>query len=230
MAEIEYMIDYTDFLDLAKNRRSTRRLKAGPVPKEDVAKILEATRWAPSGANTQPWQFIVVDDEGTRNRLLDAVDGIITVSTLRHVPVFIIVCGDTRARVLYPGGRHLSDVDKISVGDYEFDSHDDNLISSLSNAFLYMLLASTTLGLGTRYITSTKREPAASKIKEMLGIPDFLEIYDTVAIGYPESEPSPKKLKPLGDVVHYNEVDTARLPSDEEIIRLAEIVKKRFNL
>ncbi len=223
-------MDYDDFLELVKNRRSTRRLKPDPVPKEDIAKILEAAQWAPSGANTQPWQFIVVDDEGTRNRLLDAVDGIITVSGLRHVPVFIIVCGDTRARVLYPGGRHLGDVDKIMICDYDFDSPDDVLISSLSNTFLYILLASTTLGLGTRYITSTKREPATSKIKEILGIPDYLEIYDTVAIGYPESEPSPKKLKPLSDVVHYNEVDASCLPSDEEIIRLAEIVKKRFNL
>jgi nitroreductase len=43
------------FLELAKKRRSIRRFKPDPVPDEIIQKILEAARWAMSGANGQPW-------------------------------------------------------------------------------------------------------------------------------------------------------------------------------
>ena len=53
-------MDYDSFLDLVKKRRSTHAFKPDPVPDEYVDKIIEAARWAPSGANSQPWEFIVV--------------------------------------------------------------------------------------------------------------------------------------------------------------------------
>ena len=49
-----------DFLELAKNRRSIRAYRKDPVPGEKIVKLLEAARWAPSGANIQPWDFYVV--------------------------------------------------------------------------------------------------------------------------------------------------------------------------
>ena len=48
------------FLELAKTRRSIRRFKSDPVPDELILKILEAARWAQSGGNSQPWEFIVI--------------------------------------------------------------------------------------------------------------------------------------------------------------------------
>ena len=49
-----------DFLELAKKRRSIRHFKPDPVTEEFIEQILEAARWAMSGANGQPWEFIVV--------------------------------------------------------------------------------------------------------------------------------------------------------------------------
>jgi nitroreductase len=51
-----------DFLELVKSRRSIRVFKPDPVPRETIEKILEAARWAMSGANGQPWEFVVVQD------------------------------------------------------------------------------------------------------------------------------------------------------------------------
>ena len=51
---------YESFLELAKKRRSIRSFKPDPIPDEYVDKIIEAARWAPSGFNTQPWEFVVI--------------------------------------------------------------------------------------------------------------------------------------------------------------------------
>ena len=54
--------DYDTLLELVRNRISVRKLKPDPIPDEYVEKILEIGRWAMSGANGQPWEFIVVRD------------------------------------------------------------------------------------------------------------------------------------------------------------------------
>ncbi|MFB3884563.1 MAG: nitroreductase family protein [Thermodesulfobacteriota bacterium] len=51
-----------DILTLLKSRRSIRICQDKPVPQNLLLQILEAGRWAPTGANLQPWHFIVVTD------------------------------------------------------------------------------------------------------------------------------------------------------------------------
>jgi len=52
-----------DFFDVIKKRRCIRDIEKVKIPKEDIIKILECGRLAPSGMNIQPWEFIVIDDE-----------------------------------------------------------------------------------------------------------------------------------------------------------------------
>ena len=59
------------FFDIVKNRRSIRRSKPDPVPDEYITKIIDAARWAQSGANAQPWEFIVVKDKKLRETIID---------------------------------------------------------------------------------------------------------------------------------------------------------------
>lgn len=55
-------MDATDIIDVILRRKSTRRFKTHRIPKEDLLTLLECARWAPSGKNVQPWEFIVVDE------------------------------------------------------------------------------------------------------------------------------------------------------------------------
>ena len=57
-------MDYESLLELIKKRRSIRGFKPDPIPDKYVDKIIEAARWAPSGANSQPWEFIVIKKQG----------------------------------------------------------------------------------------------------------------------------------------------------------------------
>jgi nitroreductase len=56
-------MEYESLLELVKTRRSIRRFKPDPVPDEYIDKIIEVARWAPSGYNTQPWDFVIIKDK-----------------------------------------------------------------------------------------------------------------------------------------------------------------------
>ena len=57
------------FKEVIKKRRSIRKYKDTPVPKEQILEILEAARIAPSASHRQPWHFIVVEDKETIKKL-----------------------------------------------------------------------------------------------------------------------------------------------------------------
>jgi nitroreductase len=56
-------------LEAILKRRSVRSYTGDPVPREDLEKIVDAARLAPSGYNRQPWEFIVVTDRGVIDQL-----------------------------------------------------------------------------------------------------------------------------------------------------------------
>lgn len=62
-------MDYSELLALLKTRRSVRAFTPDPVPDDLIDKIIEAARWAPSGANSQPWEFVVIRNQETKDRL-----------------------------------------------------------------------------------------------------------------------------------------------------------------
>ena len=69
---------YETLMSVVQQRMSVRRLKPDPLPEGAIEKILEAGRWAMSGANAQPWEYIVVTDPAVKKALygvyMDEVD------------------------------------------------------------------------------------------------------------------------------------------------------------
>ena len=60
-----------DVLDAIRNRRSHRAFLDQPVEREKIDAILDAAHWAPSPANSQPWEFVVVTGDRARRRLYE---------------------------------------------------------------------------------------------------------------------------------------------------------------
>ena len=54
------IMQFEGFAQVVKSRRTIRRFTADPIPDDYIEKILDVARWAPSGANSQPWEFIVI--------------------------------------------------------------------------------------------------------------------------------------------------------------------------
>jgi nitroreductase len=222
------MMDYEGLLELIKNTRSIRRFRPEPVPDEYVDKIIEAGRWAPSAGNSQPWEFIVVKKQELKDQIVQIIAEQNVFSAkmeltrepeqrfqgqifrppeqlyYREAPVFIIVCGDPRTKEAYPLTIMLQ------RGETMF-------ISSLANAFLYMHMAATALGLGSQWLSHTAIPFAQSLIKELLGIPRELVLYDMLVVGYPAVEPTPRFMRAEEELVHYDYYDKAKFRSDEEV-------------
>jgi nitroreductase len=66
-----------DLFDAIQGRKSIRRFKQRSVPDEDIKKIIDAGRLAPSANNSQPWNFIVIKDRMILKKMADAVRGMV---------------------------------------------------------------------------------------------------------------------------------------------------------
>ncbi|MGN6735352.1 MAG: nitroreductase family protein, partial [Candidatus Binatia bacterium] len=108
-----------EFRGLVEKRRSTRGYDENRAVSDDMIKtILDCARWAPSGGNGQPWEFVIVRNRAVRHKIADfymkqleqkremdlAVRGTakMTGDGFRHAPVHIIVLGDPRVKEAYP--------------------------------------------------------------------------------------------------------------------------------
>jgi nitroreductase len=75
------------FMDIIKQRRSVRRYKKEPFPMEELTLLVEAARWAPSAGNSQPWEFLLINDEGMVRTLKAVSPG-----WLKQAPALVVVC------------------------------------------------------------------------------------------------------------------------------------------
>lgn len=201
-------MNYEDLLEIAQNRRSVRKFKPDPVSREDLGKIVDVGIQAPSGANLQPWEMVVVDDPALKEQvseyLLEGIGNFKTAKGFVKAPAFILLYGDDRLRQFGPPARRDNDAW------WNF-----TLNTSLANAFMSMQLAAASLGLGTQWVSAFRNPTVDKKAKELLGIPDHLKVYEMMAVGYPDIKVAPKILRPLADVIHYNRAANYR--SDEEL-------------
>lgn len=83
-------------LEQIKIRRSIRKYLDKPVDDDKIIQILESARVALSGSNTQPWHFIIVKSEITRQKLAEVSHN---QKWMKSAPVFIICVADIRVRI-----------------------------------------------------------------------------------------------------------------------------------
>ena len=229
-------MDYEGLLEHVKKRRSIRRFKSDHLPDEYIQKIIEVARWAPSGFNSQPWDFVVIKKENLRKKIVDIILNSHAVSakareaiaednsalsplekfakktkfnpgTFLNAPVYIMLYGDTRARMALPPG--------LDKGPEEKYLH--IFKASLANAFMYMHLAASSLGLAAQWWSNVAFEPAHSNIKKLLGIPNELIAFDMIVLGYPDAVPRPKLLRPLEKMLHFDDCGIEDFRTVEEV-------------
>ena len=81
-------------IEAIKKRRSIRTFRTNPVPKETIIKLLDCARLAPTARNVQPWEFIVVADNKTREKIASLAPN---APFVKDAPVcIVIICKDTK--------------------------------------------------------------------------------------------------------------------------------------
>jgi nitroreductase len=165
-----------DIYESIKERVSTRAYLPDPVEEDKLDRILEAARLAPSGKNGQPWTFIVVTGEETRDRLVPACKN---QKFVGEAPVVVAVCG--REELAYQ-----------KMGGYW-----NSLPVDIGIALEHLMLAAEAEGLGTCWIGAFEEE----EVREILGVPADVKIVALTPVGYPSGEKVYRKRKPLDEIV-----------------------------
>lgn len=161
------------FLELARKRYSVRAYQNKPVEDEKLKEILEAARLAPTGANRQQFQLIVVHTAGREEELRP----IYNKDWFVHAPVIICACATS------PEGQPFR----------------EGTARNVSIVVDHLVMAATDLGLGTCWIGAYD---AAEAVK-ILGLPEYVHPVVFVAVGYAHDEPKPKTRKPIEEIVRY---------------------------
>jgi nitroreductase len=205
-------MDYESFMEVIRKRRSIRAFKPDPVPDEVIEKIIEAAKWAPTGANTQLFEFIVVRDPDLKkqinticNQAMDFAEPpekpMVPQNFLIEAPVLIIVLGDPRFCEAWVRGWQREEI----------------FHASLSAAIENMHLAATALGLGGS-VWKTVSISAEIKIKDLLRIPQLYTVKTIMPVGYPKVTPNPPKRREV--IVHNERYNPNKFRSEAEIENL----------
>lgn len=202
-------------LKVIKERRSIRKYKQVSVPDELILKCLEAARWAPSGEDAQPWRFIVVKDEKTKEEL-----GKIAGKGSGRRFTLELYTGKMEERFgekvkMWPEEKKKQVFEKLASGKvsaFLAEAPVDIVVCAYkdvwdpredcSAAIQNMLLMAKSLGLGSCWVIAPVTDVRDElKVKKLLGVPEEYKLVSVVALGYPNEDPKPRPRKSLEEVV-----------------------------
>jgi len=155
-------------------RRSVRSFTADPVEKDQLERILEAGRLAPSAKNRQEWRFVVIQKKDVRERVKEAAFG---QEFVGDAPVVIAVC-TTNVDYRMPNGQLSYPVD-------------------LAFAASHILLQAVHEGLGTCCVTTFDEQ----ELKELLTVPFSMRVLMLLLIGHAQDMPDQTSRKSLKQLV-----------------------------
>ncbi len=153
---------------LIAERRSCRKFTSEPVSADDIMQLKRAALSSPTSKNCKSWEFVFVQDKATIEALSNSKE---------HGATF--VAGATLAIVV------LGNTAKTDIW-----------VEDASIAASFLLLQAADLGLGATWVQLRSRgfadgRKAQDIVKEMLGVPDGVEVLAVIAIGHPDESHRP---------------------------------------
>ncbi len=155
-----------DSIDIIFKRRSIRKFTPQPVSKVDIVLLLKAAMAAPSAVNSQPWEFIIVEDPTILKSLKK-----VSLFSNRNAPLAVVVLGSPQ-KAGNPAGAKF-------------------WIQDCSAAMENILLAAVCLGMGGVWIGIHPIQGVEEKVRELLHIPSSSTPLGMALIGYPAEQKEP---------------------------------------
>ena len=218
---------YDALMEVVRNRITTRMFDSTQdIPRQHFDMILEAARHAPSGANAQPWHYIVVTDADLKQR----ISGYFVeeqrfrakqkmkfptpnYAGLATAPGFIVVVADFRYVQAFPV---LKD-DESELNKMYKENAERILLQSVAASTMSAHLAAAALGYNVWWVTAIGQQKAQEAMKPLLGIPEQLSVLDIMCFGKPAKAPYKRWKKELGEIVSWNRFDETQFMSDAEL-------------
>ena len=233
---------YEALMDVVRSRVTTREFDPTfEVPRNHFELILEAARHAPSGANSQPWHYIVVTEKETKSRIAEYFVGeqrrraelkmkfpTPDYRGLATAPGFVVVVSDFRLVRAFPVLRDAdsnlidSDVNRMYI-----ENAERILLQSVAASTMSAHLAAAALGYCVWWVTAIGQEGAQQAMKPLLGIPDELSVLDIMCFGPPKKEPYKRWKKELHEIVNWDKFNPEHSISMDQIEDWVQNVRHR---
>ena len=199
-------------LEVMRRRRSVRSFEKGRrIGRDTLLRIAEAARWAPTGANTQCWDLVIVDEPAARQavldvflrqsqRLVDHAKGFPAVKKtyLANTGAIFIVLGDPRWKVCFPQAT-------TEAWRSEYAANNERIyLASVAAAVQNIQLAAAAAGLTSAWLSGGAEETTNRELSAVLGYPHFMEAIGTVPVGFPQKGGGSRYRRPLAQIVHWN--------------------------
>ena len=216
---------YEALMDVVRSRMTNRAFAPAEIPRAHVEMILEEARHAPSGANAQPWHYVVVTDPDVKRAIGQCfVDEQQRRAKLRMgfptpnyggvktAPGLVVVVADFRFVRAFPVLNDGSETDRRYRQNAE-----RILLQSVAASTMSAHLAAAALGYAVWWITAIGQDDLQRTIRPLVGVPEFLSIIDVMCFG-PPLKPSYKRWKKrLDQIVSWDRMDPADVMTDEQI-------------
>jgi nitroreductase len=177
----------TELVSIIKERRSVRNYENRTISDEILNKVLESVQWAPSWANTQCWDVVVVTDQSIKEKLQETISPKNPATkAITSAPVVLAICGKLKTTGFY------KDQVVTKFGDW--------FMFDLGLATQNLCLTAHHIGLGTVIVGLFDHD----KAKAILNIPDGYELVVLIPMGYPAKVSNPPKRKEISEFVHNN--------------------------
>ena len=191
---------------LLRGRRSVRKFRDRPVPRELIEQILEAARWAPSPHGKQPWRFVVLTRPELKNLLADHMgetwrhnlqmdgqdSGVVNLrldksrQRILNAPVIILPCLYPEDLDRYPDERRQADETTMAI-------------QSIGAAIQNMLLMAYDLGLDAGWMCAPLFCPEI--VCDALNLDTRLIPQAMITVGYAAADPQRRERLPLSNLI-----------------------------
>ena len=193
------------------NCRAMRRIKPDPVPEELLLKLADAGNHGPTGSNVQNVRWVIVRD-AERKRLLAEqnrkhLGAYLAADRVEELPHHPKAKRDRMREAVVWQMDHMHEIPALVIACLEFSEVQADPGRAGGGGYVWpavqnVLLAARGLGLGAAPTTLGLRDRAA--IKEILGLPETVEAYCLIPVGYPMGNFGPVTRLPVADTVHWD--------------------------
>jgi len=210
--------------ELIQNRKSVRDYQEKQISKDDLKKILSAGHLAPSWMNSQPWKFICVQNQETKD-LLSELSGY--QSQVKNAPAVIVCVADKGAwekeefsKVLLGLGIPETAIEKILTKPILYPAilGDDKVllrsVEQVTYAVAFMMLQAKELGIDSCVIGAISNEATVikpeifEKVNKALNLNENQVLITMLTLGYAKNEEKPNKTrKDFDKIVYFEKID-----------------------
>ena len=165
-----------DLIRTIQERRSIRKYKDEPIDDIAMEKIIDAARWAPNAGNYNSWRFIVITSAAQKKLLLNFCPGMFDMPA-----AIVVICAKPKQKKLKEATRLM-------------------YMADCAIAAQNIVLTAYSLNIGSCIVISF----ADKALREILEIPEDVQPYLMVTLGYPGETPEPPARLPISEITYRN--------------------------